>query len=741
MGQQPGALSMPEFQSGLYKGIASISAGLLIGWLSAGSHWGYGPLLLVLGIILIQYKSISLALVLISSWALAINLTLSAAPTPMLTQPLMKLTGQVVGLPVLSERSTRFDLLLDDDSALGARVRLRWYHPPEIIPGQRWQLQVKLRRPRNYQSPGSFDFRGYLKRQGIDYTGYVKQGWLQSSRQVSSLDHWRFTLRDRLQRLMPKPQAAWVAALVLGDHSLLSSAQWQVLASTGTTHLFIVSGMHIGLMAAVGGFLGRLLFFCIAFLGVGQRPWFIAAGALGLACSYAVASGFGLPAQRALLMLLFALCGWLAGWRPDHKLLLPCVFAAVLLIDPGVLFSPGLWLSFIAVAALLLSFIYPVFHERWFRTLCKAQCAILVALAPVLLFLGYPVSLIGPLLNFIAIPLTGFVLLPGFLITLLLDTLVGVELWVWWQSPLIWIEQGLVWLGELKWVIQPTGQGGLALCFGGLAAVLFLLPGRFFWAAGLALLLPLCWPKVETVPLGAVRISMLDVGQGLSILVETEQHRLLFDTGDRYDQFLLGQAVVEPYLQLRGIKSLDLLVLSHKDRDHVGGADFLTQRFGVIETLTGWHSEGNCHQHPPWQWDGIQFEFLPLGSGRYSDNDHSCVLLIRAGERKALLTGDIGERREQYLVNELAGHLKVDLLQVPHHGSASSSSTVFLAHTQPSRAWISAGFNNRYGHPTAAAVLRLQHEGAVIGSTARQGTQVLQMGPKGRLQWTSYLAD
>ncbi len=731
---------MPGLALDLSRMMLAAALGLCLGYGTDAGEVRYALLLLMLGVCFYKYKSLMLGLVLICSWALMINYSVVGDKSTDSAPRDLKLVGHVVGLPMFEPNVTRFDFELAEPHEGYSRIRLRWYEGPELVPGQRWELDVRIRRPRNYANPGSLDYRRQLAAQGIGFTGYVRSA-VPLEHDSGGLDPWRYRVRAQLQQALDPDAAAWVSALLLGDRSLLHPDQWSWLARTGTTHLFVVSGMHIGLMAVVGGLAGRVLFSLLTFFALGRRTWCISVGAIGLATAYAFITGFDVPAQRALLMLWLALIAWLMGFRPGRWRLLALVFMVVLCIEPLVVGRVGFWLSFIAVAALMAAAGQGAHRQVWLRELVRAQGAVFCALLPVLLYAGFPVALAAPVINIFLIPLIALLILPALMISLLAGELIASPLWHYWQEPLAVFSDGLRALAEFDAVLYPTGQGALALGAGLLAALLLLTGGRMLRPAALALMLPLLWPAVARVPEGVVRIQMIDVGQGLSILVQTHRHSLLFDTGDRYGRFVLGRAVVEPYLRQQGLRELDLMVLSHQDRDHVGGADHLSRAFSPRHVVDGWSEGASCHTYPDWQWDGVRFRFLPQ-QGRFSeDNNRSCVLQIDAGHQRALLAADIGAKREQELVRLYGADLDVDLLQVAHHGSISSSNEAFLQATSPALYWISAGAGNRYGHPHPAVVERLRHQGGVIRSTAVHGALTAELGSGDRMVHSAYLEE
>jgi competence protein ComEC len=231
-----------------------------------------------------------------------------------------------------------------------------------------------------------------------------------------------------------------------------------------------------------------------------------------------------------------------------------------------------------------------------------------------------------------------------------------------------------------------------------------------------------------------VRLTVLDVGQGLATVVETRSHVMVFDAGPSYRSGAdAGQLVVVPYLQSRGIHRVDALVASHDDDDHKGGASSVVAALDVEQTIVGpsVRSLGpgaeragawvRCRAGRRWVWDGVSFEWLHPGAGPYErDNDSSCVLRVSSGEHRFLLTGDIEVAAEaEVLTTARLG--PVEIVVAPHHGSRTSSSPAFVAATRPRWVVFSVGHRNRWGFPAPAVVARWERVGAHTLRTSASG--------------------
>ncbi|WP_164880854.1 DNA internalization-related competence protein ComEC/Rec2 [Aestuariirhabdus litorea] len=633
------------------------------------------------------------------------------------------------------------------------RLRLSWFSPltsPAV--GERWRFAVRLKPIRGFASPGSFDYSGQLLRNGIDARGYIPSGYPPARVAAASglsMAGFRERLGEGIERAVPVAYQATAHALMLGDSRGFSQAQWEALRRSGTLHLMVVSGLHITLFAGAGFLLARLL---IRLAGAGERiPFypFATLVALLFATLYAFITGFALPAQRALTMLTVPLVCALMGIRPAPGSVLACALLLVLLVDPLAPISAGFWFSFITVAALMLMVLNrPQPQRRWSRAL-YSQLTVFLVVILVASEWGGNWSPVAPLVNLLAIPLVGLLLVPlmalMLLITLLVpalspmaSSLIEWPLWgLWWL-----IDSGAQFSANALLPVLPLSLLGL----GTIAVILVLLPATLQLRPLVATMTCLALVGFEyTRP--SLQIDVLDVGQGLSVAVHTPNHLLLFDTGMAFSPtFSAGNAVVLPYLREMARARIDRMVISHDNLDHQGGARHIIEGVPVGQVLAGGNhtsiplaSIHPCLPGEQWIWDRVKFSLLWGGGAGDNSNDQSCVLLIESEQSRILLTGDIGERVERVLLDTLKAKEGVpqpslSLLVVPHHGSANSSSWPFVKALRPSYAAISAGYQNRFGHPHPAVVERYQQVGARLLNTAISGTLSFIQTPSGGLE-------
>ncbi|MBS1197679.1 MAG: ComEC/Rec2-related protein:DNA internalization-related competence protein ComEC/Rec2 [Proteobacteria bacterium] len=671
----------------------------------------------------------------------------------------VELVGVVAELPQDFGQGMRFRFAVEEVKTAGAiiprQIMLSWYSGQrdcanckelvgrKVKPGERWRLTVRLKRPHGSANPHAFDYEAWLLERGIRATGYVRPGekaerlaemvWTPGN----AVERLRHAVRDSFQTMLPEaryPYAGVLVALVVGDQRAINGELWNTFNRTGITHLMSISGSHITMIAALVALMTGWAWRRIPFLALRcpTRRAAIMAGFLA-ALFYTLIAGFAVPAQRTLYMLAVAALALYSGRRLAASRVLCLALLAVLLIDPWAVLSAGFWLSFGAVGALLFVGAALVGSERGWRQYFKAwggvQWAATLSSLPVLLLIFQQFSLVSPLANAVAIPLVGFVITPLALTAAILP----------WQ-PLLELAHALLALliSGLQWCATlPVWQAAAPPLWTALAAavgvVLLLLPrGLAGRAAGIALLLPLFfWPPPRPLA-DEAWIDVLDVGQGLAVLVRTRQHNLLFDTGPRYSaESDAGQRVIVPYLRALGINRLDVLMLSHRDMDHSGGAAAVRAAVAVDQRYASFPEPGAtlCQAGQGWQWDGVRFEVLHPVVADAADNNVSCVLRVETAGRAMLLLADTEARDEASMLVRDPKPLRADVMLVPHHGSKTSSSEAFLAAVGVREAIISAGYRNRFGHPKGEILARYQARGARVWRTDTQGTILVHLAP------------
>ncbi|WP_397452014.1 DNA internalization-related competence protein ComEC/Rec2 [Pseudomonas sp. NA-150] len=696
----------------------------------------------VVGLMLLPFRSYPLAFFLFGfTWACvsaqgALNDRLPEA----LDGQTRWLEGKVVGLPLPADGVVRFQIEQAQSrrTPLPERLRVAWYGGPEVRSGERWRLAVKLKRPTGLLNPHAFDYEAWLLAQRIGATGTVVDG----QRLTVAESAWRDAVRQPLLAVDAQGREGALAALVLGDGSGLSPQDWQVLQDTGTVHLLVISGQHIGMLAG-------LIYALVAGMArwglwPGRVPWLPWACGLAFAAAlaYGLLAGFDVPVRRACTMI-----GLVLLWRLRFRHLgvwwpLLVSLNLVLIFEPLVSLQPGFWLSFAAVAILILIFSGRLGAWSWLQSWTRAQWLIAIGLLPMLLALNLPVSLTGPLANLFAVPWVSLLVLPLALLGTALLPVPGVG------ASLLWLAGGLLealfqgltliagWLPA--WV--GSAVPWWAWCLSLLGGVLLLLPkGIPLRLLGWPLLLLCVFPPLKHVPDGEVEVLQLDVGQGLSVLLRTRHHTLLYDAGPRFGDFDIGQRVVLPSIRKTGVRHLDLMLLSHNHADHTGGALAVYGGLPVGRVLSGEASQlpdilqaQYCDNDERWQWDGVQFSTWRWKDARAS-NPASCVLMIEAKGERLLLTGDIDSDAERALIAS-GFDVRARWLLAPHHGSRSSSSMVLLKAVQPDGVLISRGRANNFGHPHPQVLARYAALGITAYDNAQLGAIRLQLGQFGQAQ-------
>ncbi len=694
----------------------------------------------------------------------------------------VQVVGRVSQMPQHAEGAIRFQL--DVESAehgagfarLPSRLALGWYAsgsglwareateaaiggaqlaaPGPLHAGERWRFTVRLKAPHGNLNPHGFDQELRMWEQGVPASGYVRTGTRDPAPErlavtwAHPVERAREAVRDAvMDRVENRRLAGVIAALVTGDQAAIERADWDVFRATGIAHLVSISGLHITMfawLAALG--IGAAWRRSTRLMLLWPAQQAALAGGVALAGLYALFSGWGVPSQRTVWMLATVALLRLSGrhWPWPSVWLLAC--AVVVAIDPWALMQAGFWLSFVAVAVLFATDSAqrgeaPAGWRQHALRMLREQGVVTLALTPLTLLLFKQFSAVGLLANALAIPWVTLVVTPL--------AMLGVAVPAAWDLAALavqamgWVLQRLAAL-PFATVSMPAPPLWLALAgVAGGVVIAMRLPPALRWL-GLPLLLPvLLWQAPRPGP-GEFDLLAADVGQGNAVLVRTATHSLLYDAGPRYSlESDAGHRVLVPLLRALD-ERLDLLVLSHRDIDHTGGAAAVlamqpwTELLGSIEAthpLQAARPARRCTAGQRWNWDGVDFEVLhPLegdggaNGGAAKPNAVSCVLRIGNGRAAVLLAGDIERPQELALVARSApGTLRADLLLVPHHGSKTSSSAELLGAVQPGVALVQAGYRNRFGHP--APVVR--------DAYAARGIPLIDSPHCGAARWSS----
>lgn len=676
----------------------------------------------------------------------------------------IQLVGVVASMPQLQERGERFEFdveqIVTKAAVVPRHISLTQYtaefgsnaaNPKSgavvLHAGERWQLTVRLKRPHGTANPHGFDFEAWALERNIRATGYMRKN-VQTrritdfvARPAYLVEAVREKIRDRMSAVLAdKPYGGILEALAIGDESAIMQADWQVFLRTGTNHLMSISGLHITMLAGLA--------FALTY-GLWRRshgltlhlPARKAASLAGVvvALLYALIAGFSVPSQRTFYMLaVFALALW-SGRNVAMSRVLACALFIVVVLDPWAVLAPGFWLSFGAVAVIAYAVVGRLGRPHWLQEAIHTQWAVSLGLVPLLLVMFQQVSIISPVANAFAIPLISLVVVPL--------TLLGGLLPMDWPLQLAHVVMTacmdcLQWLAALPvsiWQQQAPPDWTLPVAILG---VLWLLLPRGFpmrWV-GLFAFIPMFLSAPALPEPGAMKVTVLDVGQGLAVVLRTANHSLVYDAGPRYSsQSDSGSRIVVPYLRGEGVKHLDGLLISHNDSDHSGGmASILTQvpvawlASSLPETVPELASVRHmpCYAGQSWVWDGVRFDMLYPEMSAYDDSDmkdnnRSCVLRVASQFGSLLLAGDIERMAEDHLLQTQLSQLASDVLVVPHHGSKTSSTDAFVGKVKPAAAIFTVGYRNRFGHPKPEVLARYQQAGSEIYRSDQDGALML----------------
>jgi len=663
----------------------------------------------------------------------------------------LTITGTITGLPHQSWRREQFLFNVDSindpdlDQTSTYRFKLNWYDDYAVVqPGERWRLIVRVKRPNGFMNPGGKDYEANLFRQGINASGYVKKGEKIRQKSIPFLQrvhHWRSKIYRDLKSSLPKMNGI-IPAIGLGIRDDLTANVWNVLSLTGTIHLTAISGLHIGLIAALAFLIGRWLWS----LPVITIRWLPATKmgaifAIVAALVYAALAGFSIPTQRALIMVLVIMLCFLSNRQLSRFDIFSIALFSVLLFSPASVISPGFWLSFTAVAIIFYTLSGRTPTGGFWHTSLKVHFILALGLSPFLLMLFGQNPLLGPLANILAVPFFALFITPLVLSGILLLYVFkpfgeGLLKLADYLIDLFW--PILEWIADLPHTHLIGSISSIAVLMISLIGILILLmpkglPGR--WLAGI-FILPVFLIHELPPDRGDYQFTLFDVGQGLAVVIRTRNHVLLYDTGAKFsDNFDTGKAVVLPYLRSLGLKSLDKVIISHGDNDHRGGYQSVAKKIPIIETLTSVPEKIHgknihlCESGQHWKWDNVNFEILHPGRNyKGTGNNRSCVLKIDNGYKSVLLTGDIEASAEALLIRAKHDKLDSDLLVVPHHGSKTSSTAEFIAAISPEYALFPVGYRNRFNHPAKIVYSRYHGANIKLLDTTREGTIQFMIG-------------
>ncbi len=677
---------------------------------------------------------------------------ISAWPPVDVTNEKLNVIGQVVSLPSVNQGIAQFRFRIDSiehaTESWQGLAAISWYRAPvEVSPGAYYRLTIKLSRPGGSLNPGLFDYEGWSFAQGILARGYLSadQGLVlrEGPPGIAHIHRLRSWLRNRMeQRLKDSSVKGLLIALTIGETRQISSEEWSTLTKTGTNHLLIISGLHVGLVAA-------MIYRLLILLSVNVRLSSLVT--LILVIGYGALAGFGLPVQRALMMTSVLFLAIYLDRKLPIRLLFCISLLGVILLQPFAALSAGFWLSFGAVFSLIYAFTgrqVPGIKEhrylKLFIAAIRTQWVVTLAMFPLLLHLVFQVSLIAFVVNIFAIPLVSLAVIPFLLLFVFfmpfLPTVSDLCLLMAEQSlSVIWI--GISRFAEFDWVFHGAAPGSVFLFMISLVgALMFIMPRGLSprWV-GIFAILPV-FNKQLLESDADIRVTFIDVGQGLSVLIQTENSNWLYDAGPRFgSRFDSGERIVSPLLHRLGVDRLNAMIISHGDNDHAGGMNAMIKNFPIDNIVAPtFEKYRRCDVPVTWEIDDIKFTLFSASGGTLQGNDTSCLLLVTSDQWGILLTGDIEARAEGNLQKILGKRIQgdahkeaLDVISVPHHGSRTSSTIGFVNLVQVNTAVISSAFQNRFSHPDPEVVKRYRRRNVRVLNTANEGAISIWLGEGG----------
>jgi competence protein ComEC len=656
------------------------------------------------------------------------------------SQP-VQIIGKVSSL-VIADQNIRFNLnvtQIDHQHLFFDRTfRLSWRDPLwQVQQGQQVKLLVKVKPPHGLANEAGFNYQQWLFSEGITATGYVKPHV--DNQLLVDIKTIRQALLNKMLAF-DLPHSSWLAALTFGFRGLLQPQDWHLVQKTGVAHLIAISGLHLALVAS-------LSYVLIAWMGGGLISRFHSLHYINLhkvamlltlfsTFAYSALAGFGLPTLRAWLMLLLFSTFFLRNKHLGTKSLILLALTGFVVLFPLSIFGLSFWLSFAAV--IIICFVFwrwPVKKDGFslmalLSGMLKVQVCLTVMMLPLVAWQFSYISTVSPAVNLIAVPIVTMVLVP-----ICIMAVICLALKPDWALELFSVADLLVSYGLifLDFALKLDGAYFNLAVFPPLvwfSVFLFVLCGCLpsFWLNKKYLclfLLPLA-SYVLSPQTNTWQIDILDVGQGVSVLISKNNRVIIYDVGASYPSgFNMADSVLLPILQARGLSKVDLVFISHGDNDHAGSLPQLLKGIQVTQVLT---NQDSCQQGLDMDWQGLSIKALwPDNALKYNNNNGSCVIKISDMSHSILLPGDIDKSIERQLFDLHPEQLQADILLAPHHGSNTSSSLDFIQTVSAKYVIFSQGFMNRWRFPRQEVVDRYLSYKPVLLSTSSSGQVSFQI--------------
>jgi competence protein ComEC len=701
-----------------------------------------------------------------------------------------RIRGTVADSPIVRYGRTRLLLKVDTLSreeavhSVRGRIRLTIMGEANLDQGDQVTFPAKIRPFRNFQNPGSFDYRRHMAFEGIQGSAWVQAEKLQLSgkRTRSAARRLIHAARHRLARMIDAAggqdaadEKAVLKALVFGDRSGVDDGLRERFNRAGVGHLLAISGLHVGIVATLAfGLFGWIFSFFPPLLWRGWGRQWAAAATLVPVLAYGLLAGMSPSTQRAEFMVALFLAALILGRSQDVLNTLAVAALVILALFPPALFSISFQLSFAAVLAIVYGLeklaigkeTTPSPAKRAGRGLAGFVLVSALAIAgtaPVVLFHFNQTSMVGIVANLFLVPLVGFVVVPAGLVSAFVSLFFepAAAMGFWLSIKILHLALiGVDFFSGFSFAAVKTVTPSLVeICLYYLTgwALLNLRKTTFApWVLAAAIVLAagdgLYW-SYQRFWHRDLKVTAIDVGQGGSTLMELPGGGvMLYDGGGFSDNrlFDMGQRVVAPLLWRKKIATVDILVLSHPNADHLNGLIYIASYFNVrelwsngdVNTTKGYGElMGVCREqdivvrtvdagtsttivgsvtltvlHP-----SVEFLSQLDDTGQEYRNNGSVVVKAALGETAFLLTGDIEARAESQLVQRAGRDLASTVLFAPHHGSRTSSSAELIDAVGPAVVVISAGAGNRFGFPHAEVTDRYRAAGSRILCTGTHG--------------------
>ncbi|MDY1036572.1 ComEC family protein [Lelliottia sp. CFBP8978] len=601
------------------------------------------------------------------------------------------------------------------------------YLPQAPCAGQRWAMTLRLRAVHGELNDGGFDSQRnalathqplngrFTHAQIIDATCSMRARYLSSLTSTLASYAW----------------GSVMLGLGMGERVAVTQEIKTLMRETGTLHLMAISGLHIALVASMIWFIARGIQFFLPAHWIGWR--FPLLAGMCFAAFYAWLTGMQPPALRTVVSLAVLAMLRLSGrqWSPWQVWV--CCVAAILFVDPLAVLSQSLALSAFAVAALIFWYQWlplpAIMLSRWLKPLVNLlhlQLGMLILLLPLQIIIFHGFSLSSVIANLFAVPLVTFISVPLILTAMLLHlfplALVEAKVWFLADQSLAVLFRGLKalpdgWIDiDERWIFVTLVSWLVIISWR-------LLAWRVVPASCLAGSLLLTFPLWRSEKTEGWTLHMLDIGQGLAIVIERHGRAIMYDTGLAWPGGDSAKLQIIPWLRWHHLTP-EGVIISHEHSDHIGGLHSLQEAWPSmwIRSPLGWAGHQPCFRGQRWQWQGLTFTaHWPPREYQAQGNNRSCVVKVDDGQHSVLLTGDIEAKAEQAMLSHHWQFLTSTLIQVPHHGSNTSSSLALIQRVEGKIALASAARYNAWRFPSAKVVKRYRKEGYSWFDTPRYG--------------------